>query len=261
MQHAIGNAVGKPLIFNDQFIERIDLPRERAGERSCRIALDPSDRTSRTGGMAQHAPDLAPVRRGQGEREDVVPRGNPNGAARADESRRVSGKVTKGVAGRPRVRRRRLATVAQVVTHYVPVAGGEVLACAYRYVVPLGGLAVPPLLRPKDADSRLFAGALTDALTGGGTVLTLTSDGDGAITAAEFKSALAQGGDATLSYGNALALGAAYTLVSIGIAQVAQAARRTQVVSRRVFMLSPNLGKGPIENRRWLGPAYPLTRG
>ncbi len=33
-------------------------------------------------------------------------------------------------------------------------------------------------------------------------------------------SALAQGGDATLSYGTALALGAAYTLVSIGIAQI-----------------------------------------
>jgi hypothetical protein len=41
-------------------------------------------------------------------------------------------------------------------------AGGDELACEYRYVVPLGGFAVPPALRPNDAATRLFAGALTD---------------------------------------------------------------------------------------------------
>ena len=49
-------------------------------------------------------------------------------AERVGEGRGVGGEVAQGVGGRFRVRRRRLAAVAQVVAHYAAPAGGEALA-------------------------------------------------------------------------------------------------------------------------------------
>ncbi len=47
---------------------------------------------------------------------------------RVGKGRRVGGEVAQGVGGRLRVRRRRLAAVAQVVAHHAAPAGGEALA-------------------------------------------------------------------------------------------------------------------------------------
>ena len=49
-------------------------------------------------------------------------------AERVGKGRRVGGKVAQGVGGRLRVRRRRLAAIAQVVAHHAAPAGGEALA-------------------------------------------------------------------------------------------------------------------------------------
>ena len=49
-------------------------------------------------------------------------------AEHVGKGRRVSGEVAQGVGGRLRVRRRRLAAIAQVVAHHAAPAGGEALA-------------------------------------------------------------------------------------------------------------------------------------
>jgi hypothetical protein len=49
-------------------------------------------------------------------------------AERVDEGGRVGGEVAQGVGRRLRVRRRRLAAVAQVVAHHPAAAGGQTLA-------------------------------------------------------------------------------------------------------------------------------------